>query len=381
MKIFFYYPGYLNLDRGSPNRARNIVNWVSRKEDVILSAYQLTSKDILSNVKFFRLKRYNYLTGLNFIFKIIEVRNIIKITRPDIIYGFTNNSVLVLTFISKLLRIPLVIEMHDPDFRKRAFFQKPVFFLEKIVLKNVTALVTVSKKLKFYYLDLLKNSRVNIKVIYGGADIKIFTPDSTPSTELDNIKKRKQILVGYVGNLRYYQGIDFLINVAYKLKKHNFYFVLIGGENFEEIKRIKKRIKDKNIEEQIIILGKRKYEEIPSLLKLIDILVIPRPLLPITEYAFPSKLTEYMAMAKPVITTDIGDAKEIIKNQDNGILISARNIEQNLEEQLLFLKRNINLREKLGKNARQYVKDNLTWDQLTNELVLFLKKIISNYGK
>ena len=382
MKIFFYYPGYLDLERGSPNRARNIINCVSRKEDVILSAYGLTSEDILSKVKFFRLKRFNYFIGLNFVFKIIEIRNIIKITRPDIIYGFTNNSVLILAFISKLFRIPLVIEMHDPGLEEKTFLQRPVSFLEKIVSKNITALVTVSKKLKYFYLDSLKNPEINIKVIYGGADIKFFTPNSAPSIELANIKKKEQIFVGYVGNLRYYQGIDFLINAALKLKKYNnLYFVLIGGENFEEIKRIKKKIKDKNIEERIIILGQKKYEEIPSLLKLIDILVIPRPLLPITEYAFPSKLTEYMAMAKPVIITDVGDAGEIIRNKNNGILISAKNIEKDLPEQILFLAKNIKLRKELGENAREYVKNNLTWEKLADELILFLKKIIANYEK
>ena len=381
MRILFYYSGNLDLNRGTPNRARNIIKFVAKKEEVIVAASKLTIDNSLPKIRFLHLKKHSYFTGINFVCKLRELKNIVKTVQPDIIYGFTNNSTLVLGTITRLLKIPSVVEMHDPDFRKRTIFNNLISFLENIALKNITGIVTISEKLKSYYLKLLKNSRLNTKVIYGGADVNLFNPNIKPSKSLHNIKKKRHVLVGYIGNFRYYQGIDFLIEVAKKIQKKDFSFILIGGETEKEIKRMRMKIKKNNLGNQIHILGEKKYDQIPSYLSGMDILVVPRPSLPITEYAFPSKISEYMAMGKPIISTDVGGAKEIIKNQVNGILIPSERIGENLAKALLFLKENPKLREKIGKNAYEHIKNNLNWDILTDQLISFLKKILIYDGK
>ena len=381
MKILFYYPGDLNLNRGTPNRARNIIRFISKKEEVIVAVAKLNPDSLSSKVRFFRLKERSRFSGINFFRKVRELKKIIESVQPDIVYGFSNNSNLVLGTLTELLKIPTVVEIHDPDFKERTIFNDLIFFLGKIALKNMAGIVTVSGKLKSYYLKLLENPRLNIKVIRGGVDTSLFNPNVVPSEELTNIKKKGNILVGYIGNFRYYQGLDFLIKAAYKLKEKNFHFVLLGGETVQDREKMKKKIKNNSLQENVSVLGEKKYEQIPPYLKAIDILVIPRPSLSITEFAFPSKLSEYMAMRKPVIATEVGGAREIIKNKENGILIPPENIPDNLTKTLLFLKETPLLREKIRRNAYKYVKNNLSWDKLTDELILFLQKIISKHEK
>jgi len=70
MKIFAYYLQDLDINTGTPIRARNVIKFLSKKNDVFLAAENLTSQEILSGIKFYPLKKYSYLKGLNFFFQI-----------------------------------------------------------------------------------------------------------------------------------------------------------------------------------------------------------------------------------------------------------------------------------------------------------------------
>lgn len=92
MRILFYYPRDLNFNRGSPNWARNIIRFISKKEEVIVAVAKLNPDNLFSKVKFFHLKEYSRFTDINFLCKVRELKNIIETIQLDIVYGFTDLS-------------------------------------------------------------------------------------------------------------------------------------------------------------------------------------------------------------------------------------------------------------------------------------------------
>ena len=70
-----------------------------------------------------------------------------------------------------------------------------------------------------------------------------------------------------------------------------------------------------------------------------------------------------MALEQPVIAYDIGGTKEIIKDKDNGILITDESDFQ-ISKIITELVDNIELRDKLGKRGRKLIEKSFTLDEM-----------------
>ena len=377
MRIFAYYLEDLSINTGTPIRARNVIKFLSKDNDIFLAAPKLTSEELLSKIKFYPLKKYSYPKGLNFFFKIRDLKKIIKEVRPDVLYGFDCNSIFALGLIGRDLKMPVVIEAHGEGHKianKNIFWRTILGFFEKMIIKHIDGIVAISSKIRDYYLDLKGNPNLLTRVIYDGADINLFNPEAPLAPEMQELRARGKTIIGYVGNFKSYQGVDFILESALE-SSDDFLYTLIGKDS----ERLKEKIAKYNLQDRVFLLGRKKYEEIPGYLKGMDIVVIPRPSLSITEYALPLKLFEYMAMGKAVVATDVGGAREIIKDKENGILIPADNIPQNLVKSFILLKSSPELKKKIEINALNLIKSNLTMDKQTDKLNNFLQEVVKKY--
>jgi len=85
------------------------------------------------------------------------------------------------------------------------------------------------------------------------------------------------------------------------------------------------------------------------------------------------KILEAMAMELPVVSTSIG-AEGIFATEKDGLLIA--NNEYEFREQILKLIRNQNLRTQYGKNARNFIINNFTWDISVSKIYEAYKKLL-----
>ncbi len=78
-------------------------------------------------------------------------------------------------------------------------------------------------------------------------------------------------------------------------------------------------------------------------------------------------------MELPVVSTSIG-AEGIFATEKDGLLIA--NNEYEFREQILKLIRNQNLRTQYGKNARNFIINNFTWDISVSKIYEAYKKLL-----
>lgn len=375
MRIFAYYLEDLDIDTGTPIRARNVIKFLAKENDVFLAAPKLTRQDLLSRIKFHPIQKYSYLKGLNFFFKLRHLRKIIKEIKPDILYGFDCNSIFALGIIAKQLKIPTVLEMHGEGHgisNPNIFWRIILNSLEKKLIKHINGIVTVSSQVRDYYMNLRGNPNLLSQVICDGVDINLFNPSVPLAPEMQKLKAIGKTIIGYSGNFKSYQGVDFLLRAALE-SPDDFIYTLVGkGEG-----GIKEKIARYGLQNKVFLLGRKPYEEMPSYIKGMDIAVAPRPSNSITEHALPLKLFEYMAMGKAVVATDVGGARDVIKDGETGILISADNIPQNLLKGFILLKENLDLKKKIETNALNLVRNNFTWEKQNAKLNSFLQQCLT----
>ncbi len=102
------------------------------------------------------------------------------------------------------------------------------------------------------------------------------------------------------------------------------------------------------------------YEQYLQLISASDIAAFPYPDDPIHRSKCSARITDYMRMGKPVITSAIGQNKEYIVDGESGMLVPAGNL-QAFSEALALLLRDPELRTRLGRNAERRIREEFNW--------------------
>lgn len=115
--------------------------------------------------------------------------------------------------------------------------------------------------------------------------------------ELENIPGP---IVGYVGGIHKWIDQHLVEQVVRKLKDYSFVFLGPVQTKISLLSHLK----------NIYFLGKQEHNRIPFFIKNFDVCIIPYSLTDYTKNVYPTKLNEYHAMGKPVVSTDLPEVNE-----------------------------------------------------------------------
>ncbi len=243
---------------------------------------------------------------------------------------------------------------YNPSFLVWYLFLKLIDFLNIHFSDKITC---VSHKM---IEDLYERGLKPNKTAYvtNGIDLSFFKePEPVKIQEMkDNLEINNKMIFTYLGACEKWQGIDGFIKAAKKLKNDkDLAFVIVGGNS-------KKR--DGNI----VYIPKVPQKEVINYYALSDILVLPRPSHPSAEVAAPTKFPEYLAMGKPVLTTNVGDASNFTKKNHCGLVVPD-NSPQNLVDGILaFKKMDQNELKTMGLNSRKLAEKEFSMDKMASDL-------------
>ncbi|MDH5561841.1 MAG: glycosyltransferase family 4 protein, partial [Deltaproteobacteria bacterium] len=116
------------------------------------------------------------------------------------------------------------------------------------------------------------------------------------------------------------------------------------------------------------------HERIPGVYGLFDFLVYPRNSIRLTELVTPLKPLEAMAMEKPVVASDIGGHRELIRDGETGVLFQAGNVES-LAQTLEELLRNPERVQQLVKRGKVYVIKERSWEKIVKSYSFIYEKV------
>jgi len=162
--------------------------------------------------------------------------------------------------------------------------------------------------------------------------------------------------ITYCGNLfGDKDGVEILIKAFSKIF-HRFrdYKLLLIGDISESVKynKLLKLIQESGLSRHVEFTGYKNRDEVPALLCKSAVLALARPDNIQAQAGFPTKLGEYLATSRPVITTAVGDIPDYITDGVNGFLAEPGNI-NNLAEKISFVLENYVSAIKIGKKGRE----------------------------
>ncbi|NJO42756.1 MAG: glycosyltransferase family 4 protein [Cyanobacteria bacterium CRU_2_1] len=180
-----------------------------------------------------------------------------------------------------------------------------------------------------------------------GKDVSLFNPEEYDSPTL----KQKYKLSDYrtlmfPGAPRPYKGVEDVLMALEQLNQPDLRLVIVGGSPYDDYDR---QLTDR-WGNWIIQLPKIPHPQMPEVIAAADVIVVPQRDTPAAQAQFPLKLTDGMAMAKPILATRVGDIPRILGN--TGYLVDPDSPTQ-LATQIEWVFAHLEEAIALGKQARQ----------------------------
>jgi glycosyltransferase involved in cell wall biosynthesis len=265
---------------------------------------------------------------------------------------------------SKLVNVPLRITT-VANLVERWFDVNPIqLYVYKKIQSNTEKtfdhFICVSDYLADHLIRQHGLDRTKINTIYNGVDLDHFegTPDY-PKIKNEFLQKGERVLIGAVGRLVAEKGLEYLLTSMPKVLKRfsEARLLLVGdGPLRTDLERI---VIDLDLTGKVTFVGFR--SDIKEILSSLDILVLPSLL-----EGFPMIILEAMAMAKPIVASDIPGIREQIIDGKNGILVPIKDPNA-MAAAIINILADRKVAENIGLAARKTVDEKFSLERMVAE--------------
>ncbi|MGB9919722.1 MAG: glycosyltransferase family 4 protein [Moorellales bacterium] len=304
-----------------------------------------------------------------------------RLPRPDVVYVRLSAGMVAPLIWSRIAGVPLFVEVNGIVDLEYLMAQNRVVdvrtwlkvrrmrMVQGLNLKRATGIVFVTDELKEYYTRRYQIPQERATVINNGVDLEIFQP-------MDKQQSRRRLgihdgppLLGLVGSLAPWQGIDDAIRAIKILRDRSVPCrLLIVGQGSEEA-RLQALARELGVADRVTFTGAVGLEVVPLYISACDICLTPKRNL--VSGVSPLKLYEYMACAKPIVATDV-PGLEVVANVGAGVSAKAGSPES-LADTIEELIQRSHDWEPMGGRGRLYVETHASWQHVAERTVAFFK--------
>lgn len=298
---------------------------------------------------------------------------------PDLIY---ERSCLLSTAglgLARDLRVPLMLEVNAPlvlEQQQMRGLSLPLIAraAERFVLTGADHVVAVSRAVCAHVVGLgVAADRVS--VVPNAADPHVFRPAAGRSPTRRQLAWNDRFVIGFVGSMKPWHGVDTLLNALHQLGGRNsgFRLLLVGsGPELTDLHRESQRLE---LGDAVHMTGAVPHDAVPGLLRAMDVAVAPYAA-GAGEYFSPVKLFEYMAAARPVVAARAGQVCDVIEDGRTGCLYPAGDAVA-LAAVIRRLAADRDLCRSLGAAARASVLRQYTWRHNAQRVIAIAGQLLA----
>lgn len=268
-------------------------------------------------------------------------------------------------------RPPLVIKLHTPetlafklDHTPQTLDFRLLKALEAFWISRATQRTGISQEVVDLASRHFSMKLGGVPLLPNPIDIELFRPSSHPDTD-------NHFNILYVGRLEFRKGVHILIRAFAYLQTRipDATLTFIGGDCGMKGYLLKRRAGLKN-PGSVTLIDQVPRESLVEQYQKSTLCVVPS----IWEN-YPYVCLEAMSCGKPVVASNIGGLKSMIKHGHSGWLV-APGSSRDLGEALTLLLGDHQLRRRLGSNARSSIEQNYSPEVVAGKTIELYKKIL-----
>lgn len=284
-----------------------------------------------------------------------------------------------------LRRIPFVFEVRDVwpavpialGYVNNRFLRWILRFLERTIYRNASAIVVLSPGAADLVREITAPSKT-IKVIPNCADLDFFSP------KLDGAEIRKSrgwedcVVCFHTGTMGVVNGLDIVLRSAQHFQSNpSLRFVLLGeGKEKGRLRQEQERLGLQNLE----ILDGVPKKELPGIIAAGDIGLMTVAPIPVLEHNSANKFFDYLSAGKPILLNYGGWQRDLLEQVEAGWGCTMGD-EDAFFKRIAELAENVEVRKKMGSNARLAAEQQFGRDRLSAETLDVVMSAAKRTGK
>jgi len=244
---------------------------------------------------------------------------------------------------------------------------------EKDLARSCYRIIAPTDKEKEALVTYYGSSPERISVIPCGVNLETFQP-------MGKLKAKRELgfgdehIVLFVGRIEAVKGIEQLLKAVSYLQARHSRLVIIGGDDnsHQETLKLMKLARELGIEDSVTFAGSVKQDKLPCYYSAADVCVI-------SSYyeSFGLVALESLACGTPVVATDVGGSKSIIREGETGFVV-ADNEPHHLAEKidLLLSKQSPDINSALSIRASV---SKYSWTNIAETMVGEFQSVIDSF--
>lgn len=183
--------------------------------------------------------------------------------------------------------------------------------------------------------------------------------------------------IGYFGSLSFKRdNVDLLINAFARFNKSFPGVRLVLGGFYTPYwkKQIVEVIDTLGIGSSVEVLDLLSRKEILRYITNADILVMTRSKDMESDASYPSKLTEFLATGKPVISVNVGEISDFLIDKEQAFLVEPGDV-QGLSEKLLFVFNNYEFAREVGQRGKELTGGVFNYNYQAKRMIGFINSL------
>ncbi|MBI3939747.1 MAG: glycosyltransferase family 4 protein [Acidobacteria bacterium] len=336
---------------------------------------RLTEKSREAGASIFLAARLcNVIDPLRDLPAVAALARLMRRERFDLVHTHNSKAGFIGRLAARLARIPVVIHtVHGFAFHDAEAALRQTLFrnLERLAARWCDGMIFISQPL----VDWARRERIGIRVpqalIYSGIDIDAFrTARGEPFRARLGIPPGR-LVVGMVSKLWEGKGHDVLLRawkgVLERLSAGPRPLLAIVGEGYLE-GSLKARTSELGLQDSVIFTGFQ--EDVPGVTAAIDIAVLPS-----LFEGMGRVILEAMAAGKPVVASRTGGIPDLVRHDDNGLLVPPGDADA-LQAALLEVLSSQSLRARLAEGARAALRPEHSAAWMVDQIHQFYQRVM-----
>jgi len=213
-----------------------------------------------------------------------------------------------------------------------------------------------------------------VSVVPNGVDVAWFRPTARSESLAHRLGLQQGgPVLGFIGSFYHYEGLQFLLEALPGLREGapGLRLLLVGSGEEEAVLRTKAA----SLGDAVVFAGQVPHDRVRDFYSLIDVFVYPRRRMRLTELVTPLKPLEAMAMARPVLASDVGGLTELITHEVTGLLFPAES-RGRFAGEAVRLAADPGLRAELGCRARLAMIEERGWRCLVSRYLPLYEALV-----
>jgi len=288
---------------------------------------------------------------------VFRLRRFISDNQISIIHA--HSSSLFIATIVKILTPGVKLIWHDHYGNQHAVLRNALPY--RLALRFADKVIAVNRMLKDWIVDCCRVSEDKVRYIPNFAVLDGL-PNTSTSISLELPRKKGHRVVALANMRRQKDHLTLVSAFSHVVTRDaDAHLLLIGDTPDKELlDEVRALIAQKGLEEKISILGRR--EDVGAILAQCDIGVISS-----VSEGLPLALLEYGFADLAVVSTDVGQCREVLVDGEMGRVVSSGDTE-NLGVAIAELLENPDLRKELGRKFQDHVQKNYSEDAFMKSL-------------